>query len=174
MEEHNDLLHFELGQFHSFLGVLIFHFRIVSRDDDASLPTGSDARPHLSIHGWDHRVLNNTIDDDSFFLNFNRCAAMPLPQTPALIFTALLPLAVLLRHARWKEIVLISSIGSSTGGLILYFTFYYLGWSQIAAAYPDLMPIETMVRRDTLGLGLRLLGAARHRLAGQNPRLDDC
>jgi membrane protein YqaA with SNARE-associated domain len=54
-------------------------------------------------------------------------------------FSSILIGAVLLRHARWKEIVLISSIGSSTGGLILYFTFYYLGWSQIAAAYPDLM-----------------------------------
>jgi membrane protein YqaA with SNARE-associated domain len=54
-------------------------------------------------------------------------------------FSSILIGAVILRHARWKEIVLISSLGSATGGLILYFTFYYLGWSQVAAAYPDLM-----------------------------------
>jgi membrane protein YqaA with SNARE-associated domain len=54
-------------------------------------------------------------------------------------FASILIGAVLLRHARWKEIVLISSLGSATGGLILYSIFYYLGWSQIAAAYPDLI-----------------------------------
>jgi len=35
--------------------------------------------------------------------------------------------------------VLISSLGSATGGLILYWVFYYLGWSQIIAVYPELM-----------------------------------
>jgi membrane protein YqaA with SNARE-associated domain len=54
-------------------------------------------------------------------------------------FALILIGAVLLRHARWKEIVLISSLGSATGGLILYSIFYYLGWSQITAAFPDLM-----------------------------------
>ena len=54
-------------------------------------------------------------------------------------FASILIGAVLLRHVRWKEIVLVSSLGSATGGLFLYFTFYYLGWSQIAAAYPDLL-----------------------------------
>jgi membrane protein YqaA with SNARE-associated domain len=56
--------------------------------------------------------------------------------------------AVLLRHDRWKEIVLISSLGSATGGVILYFIFYYLGWSQIVAAYPDL--IQSKVWSDAI------------------------
>ena len=54
-------------------------------------------------------------------------------------FASILVGAVLLRHHRWKEIVLVSSVGSATGGLILYWLFYYLGWSQIVAAYPDLI-----------------------------------
>ena len=54
-------------------------------------------------------------------------------------FAAILVGAVLLRHDRWKEIVLISSLGSATGGFILYWVFYYLGWSQIVVAYPDLI-----------------------------------
>jgi hypothetical protein len=45
-------------------------------------------------------------------------------------FASILIGAVLLRHVRWKEIVLVSSLGSATGGLFLYFTFYYLGWSR--------------------------------------------
>jgi hypothetical protein len=36
-------------------GVLIFGPRIVIRDCDASLSTGSDARAHLPAHGRDHR-----------------------------------------------------------------------------------------------------------------------
>jgi membrane protein YqaA with SNARE-associated domain len=47
-------------------------------------------------------------------------------------FASILVGAVLLRHDRWKEI-------GATGGVILYFIFYYLGWSQILAAYPDLI-----------------------------------
>ena len=62
-------------------------------------------------------------------------------------FASILIGAVLLRHARWKEIVLVSSLGSATGGLILYFTFYYLGWTQIIAAYPDL--VQSKIWSDT-------------------------
>ena len=58
--------------------------------------------------------------------------SMTVPFAPILVG------AVLLRHERWKEIVLISSLGSAIGGLILYWVFYYLGWSQIVSAYPDL------------------------------------
>ena len=54
-------------------------------------------------------------------------------------FSSILFGAVLLRHDRWKEVVLVSSIGSASGGLLLYWMFYYLGWIQIAAAYPDLI-----------------------------------
>lgn len=53
-------------------------------------------------------------------------------------FASILIIAVLLRRDRWKEIVLVSSLGSATGGLILYLAFHYLGWSSIAAYYPDL------------------------------------
>ena len=47
--------------------------------------------------------------------------------------------AVLLRHVRWKEIVLVVSSWEVRRAILLYFTFYYLAWSQIAAAYPDLL-----------------------------------
>jgi membrane protein YqaA with SNARE-associated domain len=53
-------------------------------------------------------------------------------------FASILIAAVLLRRNRWKEIVLASSIGSATGGVILYLIFHHLAWSQIVAAYPDL------------------------------------
>ena len=53
-------------------------------------------------------------------------------------FASILIGAVLLRRDLWKELVVISSLGSATGGLILYFIFHYLGWNQIADAYPDL------------------------------------
>jgi hypothetical protein len=43
-------------------------------------------------------------------------------------FASILIGAVLLRHEQWKEIVAVSSLGSATGGLILYSIFYYLGW----------------------------------------------
>jgi membrane protein YqaA with SNARE-associated domain len=64
--------------------------------------------------------------------------ALVLTVSMTIPFASILIVAVLLRRDRWKEIVLVSSLGSATGGLILYLTFHYLGWSQIAAHYPDL------------------------------------
>jgi hypothetical protein len=64
--------------------------------------------------------------------------ALVLTVSMTIPFASILIVAVLLRRDRWKEIVLVSSLGSATGGLILYLTFHYLGWSQIAAYYPDL------------------------------------
>jgi hypothetical protein len=64
--------------------------------------------------------------------------ALVLTVSMTIPFASILVVAVLLRRDRWKEIVLVSSLGSATGGLILYLTFHYLGWSQIAAYYPDL------------------------------------
>jgi membrane protein YqaA with SNARE-associated domain len=54
-------------------------------------------------------------------------------------FASILIGAILLRRDRWREIVLLSSLGSATGGMILYLTVHHLGWNQITAAYPDLM-----------------------------------
>jgi membrane protein YqaA with SNARE-associated domain len=53
-------------------------------------------------------------------------------------FASILIGAVLLRRDRWKEIVLVSSLGSATGGVILYLVFHHLAWSPVIAAYPDL------------------------------------
>jgi len=47
--------------------------------------------------------------------------------------------AILLRRDRWVELLLISSLASATGGVVLYLIFHHLGWSQIVAAYPDLV-----------------------------------
>src|SRR5262245_9952089 len=54
-------------------------------------------------------------------------------------FASILVVAVLLRRDRWAEIVVLSSLGAATGGLALYSIFHHLGWSQILAAYPDLV-----------------------------------
>jgi len=54
-------------------------------------------------------------------------------------FASILVVAVLLRRDRWAETVVLSSLGAATGGLALYLTFHHLGWSQILAAYPDLV-----------------------------------
>ncbi len=53
-------------------------------------------------------------------------------------FASILIGAVLLRRDHWREIVFLSSLGSATGGVVLYLIFHHLGWSQIIAAYPDL------------------------------------
>jgi membrane protein YqaA with SNARE-associated domain len=55
------------------------------------------------------------------------------------LFTPALVLAVLVRRDRWVEIVVWSSLGSATGGLVLYLIFHYFGWSQIVMLYPGLM-----------------------------------
>jgi membrane protein YqaA with SNARE-associated domain len=85
----------------------------------ASLSMDSGFGAPIPAHGRDCRIVDNSIDDNSI--------------------SSILCGAVLLRNDRWKQIVLISSLGSATGGLILYSVFYYLGWSQIVAAYPDLI-----------------------------------
>jgi membrane protein YqaA with SNARE-associated domain len=59
--------------------------------------------------------------------------ALVLTVSMTIPFASILVVAILLRRDRWKEIMLVSSLGSATGGLILYLTFHYFGWSQIAA-----------------------------------------
>lgn len=54
-------------------------------------------------------------------------------------FASILIGAILLDRGRWREIVVLSSLGSATGGVILYLAVHHLGWNQIAALYPDLM-----------------------------------
>ena len=54
-------------------------------------------------------------------------------------FASSLISAILLRRDHWREIVLLSSLGSATGGVVLYLIFHHLGWEQITSAYPDLM-----------------------------------
>jgi membrane protein YqaA with SNARE-associated domain len=41
-------------------------------------------------------------------------------------FASILIGAVLLRRDQWKEIVVVASLGSATGGLFLYLIFHYL------------------------------------------------
>jgi membrane protein YqaA with SNARE-associated domain len=47
--------------------------------------------------------------------------------------------AILLRRDRWLGLVLVASLASAIGGMVLYLIFHHLGWSQVATAYPDLM-----------------------------------
>jgi membrane protein YqaA with SNARE-associated domain len=54
-------------------------------------------------------------------------------------FASILIGAILLRREHWREIVVLSSLGSATGGVLLYVIFHYWGWSHLAAAYPDLL-----------------------------------
>lgn len=53
-------------------------------------------------------------------------------------FATILIGAVLVRRDRWIEIVFLASLGSSTGGVMLYSVFHYLGWEQITSLYPSL------------------------------------
>jgi membrane protein YqaA with SNARE-associated domain len=53
-------------------------------------------------------------------------------------FASILIGAVLLRRDQWKEIVAVASLGSATGGVLLYLLFHHLGWNQIVEAYPEL------------------------------------
>ena len=73
------------------------------------------------------------------YLLMTGITALLLAVSMTIPFSSILVGAVLLRRDRWKEIVLVSSLGSAMGGLILYCVFYYLGWSQIVIAYPDLI-----------------------------------
>ena len=63
----------------------------------------------------------------------------------AIPFASILVAAVLLRRERWLEIVALSSLGSATGGLVLYLLFHHLAWAELAAAYPDLVRSKAWV-----------------------------
>jgi membrane protein YqaA with SNARE-associated domain len=65
--------------------------------------------------------------------------AFALTMSMLMPFVPILIGAVLARRDRWIAIVLLSSIGSAAGGLVLYLTFHHLGWSQILESYPDLL-----------------------------------
>jgi membrane protein YqaA with SNARE-associated domain len=65
--------------------------------------------------------------------------AMVLTLSMTVPVASLLITAILLRRERWKEIVILSSLGSAVGGVGLYLIFHHLGWSQIVAAYPDVL-----------------------------------
>jgi len=53
-------------------------------------------------------------------------------------FASILIGAILVRRDRWIAIVLLASLGSSTGGVLLYLVFHHLGWNQITVLYPGL------------------------------------
>jgi hypothetical protein len=91
-------------------GVLIFGPRIVIRDCDASF------------------IYRNPIPERTYLLTVGIIAlifivSMTIP------FASILIGAVLLRHARWKEIVLVSSLGSATGGNRRLVLALKSGWS---------------------------------------------
>jgi len=54
-------------------------------------------------------------------------------------FASILIGAILLRRDYWREIVLLSSLGSATGGVVLYLIFHHWGWTQLADGYPELV-----------------------------------
>lgn len=64
--------------------------------------------------------------------------ALVITLTMTIPFSYILIGTILLRRDRWWQIVALSSLGSAIGGLVLYLIFHHLGWSRIAAAYPDL------------------------------------
>jgi len=66
-------------------------------------------------------------------------AAMVLTLSMTVPVASLLIAAILLRRERWKEIVVLSSLGSALGGVCLYLVFHHLGWSQISGSYPDVL-----------------------------------
>jgi membrane protein YqaA with SNARE-associated domain len=71
--------------------------------------------------------------------------ALLLTLSMTLPFASVLALSVLLRRELWKEIVLLSSLGSATGGLLLYFLFHNLGWASVTEAYPDLIQSKAWI-----------------------------
>jgi len=58
-------------------------------------------------------------------------------------FAAILIGAVLLNRQRWVTIVIVSSLGSASGGIILFLALHHLGWSQVEALYPALAQTQT-------------------------------
>jgi membrane protein YqaA with SNARE-associated domain len=71
--------------------------------------------------------------------------ALLLTLSMSIPFSSILILAVLLRRDRWKEIALLSSIASATGGLVLYIVFHHLGWPYLIEAYPDLVQSKAWI-----------------------------
>lgn len=67
------------------------------------------------------------------FTAFALTVSMLLPFVPVLVG------AIAASRRRSAPIILLSSLGSAVGGLVLFLTFHYLGWSQIVEAYPDLL-----------------------------------
>lgn len=55
---------------------------------------------------------------------------------------ALIP-AVLLAPQRWRSLGVLCGIGSGCGAALLVEIFHYLGWTFIAARYPELVQLET-------------------------------
>ncbi len=71
--------------------------------------------------------------------------ALLLTVSMSIPFASILVAAVLLRRDRWKEITLVSSVGSAAGGLLLYTVFHHLGWNYLIEAYPDLVQSKAWV-----------------------------
>ena len=90
-------------------------------------------------------------------------AAVMVSISMTIPFASILIGAVLLRHERWKEVVAVSSLGSATGGLILYSIFYYLGLGSDRRCIPGPDRLKGMVRCDWMDIGLRGLGSVRCR-----------
>jgi hypothetical protein len=88
--------------------------------------------------------------------------ALVLTVSMTIPFASILIGAVLLRRDRWKEIVVVSSLGSATGGLILYLSFHYLGWDPDRRRLSGPDAIKGLVRRDAMGYRLWHLGTAWH------------
>src|SRR6266850_505714 len=76
------------------------------------LSTGSDARAHLPAHGRDHRIDLHSIDHNYHCLDTDRrCSTASRSME------------------RDKEIVLVSSLGSATGGNRRFVLALKSGWS---------------------------------------------
>lgn len=90
--------------------------------------------------------------------------ALLLTVSMTIPFASVLVAAVLLRRRRWKEIALLSSIGSAAGGLLLYVLFHHLGWNQVIEVYPDLVQSKAWIDAtrwvSTYGISALLIVAA--------------
>lgn len=58
--------------------------------------------------------------------------------TAAYPVTAVVTPAALLAPSRWRQIALMSAIGSAIGATLLVILFQHLGWSQLYQHYPEL------------------------------------
>jgi hypothetical protein len=86
----------------------------------------------LGFEAWTQARLRAAVYAPAYPLMVGAIALI-LTMSMTVPFASVLFTAVLLRRRRWPEIVLWSSIGSATGGLILYLVFHHLGanWSQL-------------------------------------------